>query len=112
MTPAVTQTAQGPFVQATRCYYWLHTHTNDGVIHVESPTQRLYTLGDFFDIWRQPLGPTRVGPATGPVTAYVDGKAYPGGPRGVVLREHADIQLDVGSPVAPPQPVDWSRSQL
>ena len=68
MTPAVTQTAQAPFVQATRCYYWLHTHTNDGVIHVESPTQRLYTLGDFFDIWRQPLSARRVGAATGTIT--------------------------------------------
>jgi hypothetical protein len=112
VTPLVTDTPQGPFAQATRCYYWLHTHAADGVIHVESPSERQYTLGNFFDIWRQPLGRTRVGQATGPVTAYVDGKAYPGDPRGIVLREHADIQLDVGSPVVPPQPVDWSRSQL
>jgi hypothetical protein len=112
VTPAVTQTAQGPFAQATRCYYWLHTHTDDGVIHVESPTEREYTLGDFFDIWRQPLGARRVAAATGTVTAYLNGRPYLGDPRGIVLREHEDIQLDVGTPVAPPQPVDWSRSQL
>lgn len=112
VTPVVSETPQGPFVQATRCYYWLHTHAADGVMHVESPTERQYTLGNFFDIWREPLGPTRVGAATGPVTAYVDGRAYRGDPRSVVLREHSDIQLDVGFPVVPPQPVDWSQAQL
>jgi hypothetical protein len=112
VTPAVTQTVQGPFVQATRCYYWLHTHAYDGVIHVESPTQRLYTLGDFFDIWRQPLSAQRVGAATGTITAYLNGMRYTGDPRGIVLREREDIQLDVGTPSVRPQPVDWSMSQL
>jgi hypothetical protein len=112
VTPAVTETAQGPFVQATRCYYWLHTHTNDGVIHVESPTQRLYTLGDFFDIWRQPLSARRVGAATGTITAYLNGMSSTGDPRGIVLREREDIQLYVGTPIVRPQPVDWSMSQL
>lgn len=39
VTPAVTQTAHCPFAQAIR-YYWPHTHTDDGIIHVESPAQR------------------------------------------------------------------------
>jgi hypothetical protein len=112
VTPAVTQTAQGPFAQATRCYYWLHAHASDGIIHVESPTQRQYTLGDFFDIWRQPLSGQQVGPATGTVTAYVNGVRYTGDPRGIVLTEHSDIQLDVGTPIVSPAPVDWSTSQL
>jgi hypothetical protein len=112
VTPAVTQTAQGPFAQATRCYYWLHTHTDDGIIHVESPTQRQYTLGDFFDIWGQPLSGQRVGPAAGTVTAYVNGVRYTGDPRDIVLTERSDLQLDVGTPIASPEPVDWSPSQL
>lgn len=29
----------------------LHTHTADGMIHVESNVIRNYTLGEFFDIW-------------------------------------------------------------
>lgn len=34
------------------CYYWLHMHTNEaGIIHVESPGDRAFTLGDFFDVW-------------------------------------------------------------
>jgi hypothetical protein len=35
---------------------------------------RTYTLGDFFDISHEPLGPQRVGPATGRVTAFFDGR--------------------------------------
>lgn len=33
----------------------LHTHDTTGLIHVESNTARVFTLGDFFRIWGQPL---------------------------------------------------------
>jgi hypothetical protein len=29
----------------------LHTHDTSGVIHLESPTVRTYTLGQFFAVW-------------------------------------------------------------
>ncbi|HEX3455208.1 MAG TPA: hypothetical protein VHS03_11320, partial [Gaiellaceae bacterium] len=29
----------------------LHTHDVTGIIHVESPTIRTFTLGEFFDVW-------------------------------------------------------------
>lgn len=64
--PVGQQTAGGPFYSATKRYYWLHVHAQDGVIHIESPTMRLYALGQFFAIWGQPLGVTRVGPAIRP----------------------------------------------
>jgi hypothetical protein len=65
------RTADGPFVTGGACFYWLHSHTADGIIHIESPVRRTYTLGDYFDIWTQPLSSARVGPARGRVTAYV-----------------------------------------
>ncbi len=37
------------------CLFALHTHSPDGIVHVESPTQAQNTLGQFFDIWGQPL---------------------------------------------------------
>jgi hypothetical protein len=86
-----------------KCLYWLHTHDATGVIHVESPVQRVYTLGQFFDIWGQPLSTTQVGRATGDVTAFVNGKRFSGDPRSIKLTPHALIQLDVGK-VVPPQP--------
>ena len=54
----------------------------------------------------------RVGPATGTATAYVNGMRYTGDPRWIVLTEHEDIKLDVGTPIVSPEPVDWSTSQL
>jgi hypothetical protein len=102
VNPQAQSTPQGPFVAGGSCFYWLHTHAADGIIHIESPVQRTYTLGEFFDIWGQPLGPRRVGPATGPVTAIYDGKPYEGNPRDIPLQAHAQIQLDVGKPLIAP----------
>jgi hypothetical protein len=34
-----------------KCIYWLHTHDGTGIIHIESPIKRDFTLGQFFDIW-------------------------------------------------------------
>lgn len=101
------QSSEGPFVVAGSCFYFLHTHTPDGVIHIESPTQRQYTLGNFFDEWRQPLSSTQVGPAHGPVTAYVGGVRFGGDPRTIPLGVHTLIQLDVGTPIVPPQPFSF-----
>jgi len=36
------------------CMTALHTHTPDGLIHVESPEKRDFTLADFFAVWNQP----------------------------------------------------------
>jgi hypothetical protein len=81
------------------CLYWLHSHTPDGVIHMESPISRGFTLGNYFDIWGQPLSSTQVGPVKGTVTAFVDGKKFTGDPRDIRLGEHVNIQLDVGKAV-------------
>ena len=97
--PVAQQTADGPFYGASHCYYWLHVHTQDGVIHIESPTARGYTLGQFLDIWRQPLSRTPVATARGTLKVFVNGAVYRGDPRAVPLGAHEDIQIDVGSPV-------------
>ena len=87
------------------CLYWLHTHQADGVIHIESPVRRTFTLGEFFDEWGQPLGPDRIGPVSGHVTALYDGKVYQGNPRGIPLNAHAQIQLEIGTPLIAPETI-------
>jgi hypothetical protein len=105
---AVAQnTAQGQFVTSGTCFYWLHTHAADGIVHIESPVQRTYTLGDFFDEWGQPLGPTVAGPAHGHVTALYNGRLYQGNPRDIPLTRHASIQLEVGRPLVAPESITW-----
>jgi hypothetical protein len=112
VAPIAQQTPDGAFDGASRCYYWLHVHAQDGVIHIESPVQQGYTLGDFFDLWGQPLSSNQVGPVTGTVTAYVDGTVYQGDPRAIPLGSHVDIQIDVGTPQVPPKGVDWATTSL
>jgi hypothetical protein len=83
--------------------YWLHTHDATGIIHVESPDARPYTLGQFFDIWGRPLTKTDVAGLQGAVHAFVDGRPYTGDLRSIVLTAHEQITLEVGEPiVAPP----------
>lgn len=101
----VQQTANGPFVTGGSCFYWLHTHADDGIIHIESPVQRTFTLGDFFAIWGQPLGPDQVGPAPGTVTAFYDGKVYRSNPADIPIGDHVQIQLDVGRPLVAPETI-------
>ena len=101
-SPQAEQTPTGTFVGGGNCFYWLHTHAADGIIHIESPVQHTFTLGNFFAVWGQPLGPGRVGPVTGPVTAIFNGRRYLGDPRDIPLLAHAQIQLDVGRPLVAP----------
>jgi hypothetical protein len=108
------QTANGPFVSTGSCFYWLHVHADDGIIHIESPSTTLsFTLGQFFDEWGIPLSSTQVGPATGKVTVFFTspGKKamlYTGNPRDLPLGDHYQIQLVVGTPiVAPVNVTNW-----
>jgi hypothetical protein len=108
----VTYTTQGPYVDAGTCFYWLHTHAADGIIHIESPLRRVYTLGNFFDIWGQPLSSNQVGPAKGKVTALYNGKLYTGNPRNIPLGSHTEIELDVGTPLIKQVGISWAATGL
>ncbi len=95
----------------TPCLYWLHTHTADGLIHVEAPQFRTFTLGNLFDVWGEPLSATAVASARlkrGELHVFVDGKQYLGDPRKIELSQHTDIALEAGAPYAKPTPfTDW-----
>jgi hypothetical protein len=98
---ATPEATGGPYVGSGTCFYWLHSHDQSGVIHIESPVQKDYTLGDYFAIWGQPLTSGRAGSATGALTVYVDGKRYAGDPASITLTAHKLIQIDVGKDVPP-----------
>lgn len=85
------------------CIYWLHTHDAAGIIHIEAPALRSFTLGDFFSVWGEPLSTKRVGPYSGRVTAYVGSMHYTSDPKTIPLSVHEEITLEVGLPdVIPP----------
>ena len=83
------------------CLYWLHTHTADGIIHIESPAPRVFTLGNFLDIWNREI--TWKHPAV-----WVDGKPWKGGdPRSIPLLDHERIVIQNGPPFVKPPAVEW-----
>ena len=102
----IADSDEGPFVTNGACFYWIHTHTADGVVHIESPVRRRFTLGDVFAVWQIPLSATQVGPAQGQVITYINGQRDATNPPDIPLLPHARIQLDVGGDV-PPYPFDF-----
>lgn len=91
-------TVQSDQVQYGSCYYWLHTHDTSGLIHVEAPAPRPFTLGQFFDIWGEPLRRDNVAGQKGTVAIQVDGKLFYGDPLRIVLNEDETIVIQVHSP--------------
>lgn len=94
------------------CLYWVHTHTPDGIIHIEAPKDRAFTLGDFFKVWGQPLTRTTaasaIATAKKPLRVWVDGKPYKGDPAKIVLEAHTDIVIQAGPPFSkPPRFTAW-----
>lgn len=92
-------TRPDPMITEAHGYYSLHTHDESGLIHAEAATPQDFTLGEFFDLWGQPLSRQEVGPAAGDVTVWVDGQPYDGDPRDVAIKNHTVVQLNVGRDV-------------
>jgi hypothetical protein len=97
-----------------RCIYWVHTHTPDGVIHIEAPAFRSFTLGDFFAIWGEPLSRTQAASANAAkgqtLRVWVNGNRYTGDPRAIALAVHTDIVIEAGPPFsAPPKFTAWGN---
>jgi hypothetical protein len=95
-----------------RCIYWLHTHTPDGIIHIEAPHNRSFMLGDFFRVWGQPLSRTKAATAVaakgGSLKVWVNGKPYSGDPSKIPLNAHTDIVIEAGPPFPkPPRFTNW-----
>jgi hypothetical protein len=95
----------------------LHTHASypPGIIHVESPTQRDFTLGQFFAVWGVPLSATGIGSLreTGAkkLSVFVNGKPLTADPTRIILSERQEIVVAYGTEAQLPDPVpatyDW-----
>lgn len=93
------------------CYYWLHVHDGSGVVHIEAPTQKIYTLGNFFHIWGQAF-PQLQYPveleSTNDWQVYVNGKLYTGDFHNIPLTAHTLITMAYKSPgVKPDTTYNW-----
>ncbi|WIE66417.1 hypothetical protein DEI99_007735 [Curtobacterium sp. MCLR17_036] len=88
----------------------IHTHDTSGIVHVESPDERTFTLGQFFDEWGVSLGPEHVGGLRGELTVWVDGHRRIGNPRSIALTDRRQVVLivtTIGEVPRLPTPFDW-----
>ena len=90
---------------------WLHTHDATGIVHVEAGDDRAFTLGDFFDVWRQPLSGTQIGSERvgrgETIRAFENRQPASGDPRVIVLDDKDDIVLQLGPPYPTIAPYAW-----
>jgi hypothetical protein len=98
------------------CLYWLHTHTSDGVIHIEAPKKVSPTLGDFLDIWGQSsfsqLGFRNELALSAGWTVYVDGKQVTSNFNQLVLQPHMVITIAYNSPkITPDSNYNWPQGE-
>jgi hypothetical protein len=97
------------------CLYWLHTHTGDGVLHIEAPKKVSPTLGDFIDIWQQGFsqsGYQNQLASTAGWTVYVDGKQVNSNFNQLVLQPHMVITIAYGSPnITPDSSFNWPQGE-
>ncbi|GIF46027.1 hypothetical protein DFJ67_5459 [Asanoa ferruginea] len=79
----------------------LHTHDTSGVIHVESPVQADFSLGQVFTEWQVSLSGDHIGGLKAgngeELHAYVNGKPYQGDPAAILLHAHDEIALVYGT---------------
>jgi hypothetical protein len=111
---SVTVPANIGIPQSSQCLYWIHTHTSDGFIHIESPVKRTFDLGEFFDIWGPDLSWSRAASLNAPhgrrLSIWVNGRAWHGtDPRVIVFHDHETIVIQDGPPFAKPVRPDWSK---
>ncbi len=88
------------------------THTSDGVIHIEAPHKRAFTLGNLLDIWENQFGqlgyPTQLSATEGWVI-FVNGKPLAGDAHSLPLEAHLLITLAYQSPsVQPDTTFNWN----
>lgn len=81
----------------------LHTHSTDGVIHLESERTQAFSLGQFFGIWGLNLSKNCIGNLCSPPNSfaiYVNGKKIPAtaDPVRLVLEQHDEIAIVYGTP--------------
>jgi hypothetical protein len=87
----------------------VHTHSGDGVVHIESNSLAEFTLGQFFDVWGIRLSGTCLGgfceQGDDALRVFVGGQEVTTGIRGVSLEDQAVIVVTFGTEDELPEPI-------
>jgi hypothetical protein len=83
----------------------MHTHDDTGVIHIESPEIRTFTLGQFFNIWNKKFNNTQIfdnivnNNKNVTLSVYVNGnKVSSLDYRNIKLNSHDEVAIVYGKP--------------
>jgi hypothetical protein len=86
----------------------LHTHQQDGIIHIENSVPATFVLGQFFVEWGVRLTKDCVGGLCAgkgkELAFFVDGKRFTGDPGSIVLKRHEEIAIQYGDTGKLPTP--------
>jgi hypothetical protein len=93
---------QANFIYHADCFYYLHTHDETGIIHIEPPGSGTYSLHQYFGIWGMKLSTTNVAGYKGAVTVFVNGIQENIDPNTIKFSPYEQITLEVGTPVVTP----------
>jgi hypothetical protein len=90
----------------------LHTHDATGVVHVESPVVKTFTLGQFLAVWGVRFTSRCLGGycthGADRIRVYSEGKLVGGDPRALPLQEHEEIVVTYGTKAELPKPITSS----
>jgi len=97
------------------CFYSIHTHDKSGKIHVEAAAPGIFTLGQLFAIWGQPLEASNIAGLTGmPVALYVTDNGVVTEAvdnwQSIELTSHREITIAVGTPITEIPNITWDGS--
>jgi hypothetical protein len=105
-----------PIGRDSGCGYELHTHDGSGLVHIETDKPKVFTLGQFFALWGQPLGATAVAGLPGKPTYYVIDKEkvvrFTGDPSAITLDAHREIVIVTGTPPTQVPRYHWQTSGM
>ncbi|ORB49318.1 hypothetical protein BST43_23640 [Mycobacteroides saopaulense] len=80
----------------------LHTHDATGVIHIESPVRRQFSLGELFTEWQVSLAADHIGGlhagAGKQLRVLLNGVPQTGNPAAITLAAHDQIAIIYGTP--------------
>jgi hypothetical protein len=97
------------------CLKPLHMHDGSGIIHIESPRKRDFTIGQFFKIWDNPYTDTKfmdvdLG-ADRQIKVFADKEEITSG-AGTIMKDHVSYVLMVGKTgetLTPPENYSFSE---
>lgn len=87
----------------------LHTHSADGILHVEAPKNQRYTLGQFMTAWGVKFTSDQIGGYKNDgekrLRVYSNGQLVEGDPREVALEQKQKLVITYGTEAQLPNPV-------